>query len=339
MSLWNDTELIELFQKKIPLIDVRAPKEFADGAIPGSVNLPIMENEERALVGTCYKEHGQSAAIELGHKLISGDVKASRIKRWAHFLEQNPHAEVFCFRGGLRSQISCQWISENGFTKTPINGGYKRLRNFFLSCLNEAPIKPIIRLGGNTGSGKTRVLRKLTHFIDLEEIANHRGSAFGPRGPQPAQISFENLLAKEILSYQGKTLILEDESATIGKVAIPVRLFKTMRASPIVVLEVSPEERLENIFHDYVKHQSADFFINGLARIQKKLGLQKCEELAQEIRKAFLYPIEIRHHETWIMTLLRDYYDPLYQKDIQYNQDKILFRGNESEVMAFLKTQ
>jgi tRNA 2-selenouridine synthase len=334
--MWNDPELISLFLNETPLIDVRAPIEFKEGQIPFSVNLPIMNDEERKAVGTCYKDLGQAEAIKLGHSLVSGKIKEERIRLWTDFIKENPAAQVFCMRGGLRSQISCQWIRESGINKEPIPGGHKRLRKFFLSWLDESPLPEIIRIGGLTGSGKTTILSKIKNHIDLEGLANHRGSAFGPKGEQPSQITFENKIALGLMKLQGQKLIVEDESATLGKVVIPTRLFAAMRASPLIILDVDYEERLQNIFRDYVKDSSAEFFLTNLNRIQKKLGKSKTEALAEEIQIAFSRPLDIRHHESWIMTLLKEYYDPLYQKDLRYNQDKILFRGKEKEVLNFL---
>lgn len=335
MSSYTDQELITLFSKNTPLIDVRAPVEFNEGAIPNSVNLPLMTDEERHLVGICYKEHGQAAAIELGHKLVSGDVKEERIKLWREHIAKNPSTEVFCFRGGLRSQISCQWIDMG---KKPIPGGYKRLRQFFLSWLEEAPLNRYIRLGGLTGSGKTRVLEKVRDHIDLEKYANHRASAFGSRGPQPSQITFENLIANDIMKFAGKRIVVEDESAVLGKLTIPQRIFREMRSSPLVILEVTPEERREIIFNDYVKGSNAGFFTSNMNRIRKKFGNAKTDDLISEINKAFDMGMELKYHETWISRLLEDYYDPLYQKDLRYNQEKVIFRGKEQDVLAFLET-
>jgi tRNA 2-selenouridine synthase len=336
MSAWNDPDLISLFSKKTPLIDVRAPVEFEEGSIPYSVNLPIMTNEERHAVGICYKEQGQEAAIQLGHSLVSGTKKEERVRLWSEFIKAHPQAEVFCFRGGLRSQISCQWIQEAGIGKQPIPGGYKRLRRFFLSWLDEAPLPEIIRIGGLTGSGKTNILAKIKNHIDLEGLANHRGSAFGPKGPQPSQITFENSVAVELMKLHGQKIIVEDESATLGKLVVPQRFFAAMRASSIISLDVDYDERLQNIFNDYVRNSSADFFLTNLQRIRKKLGNDKTEALSDEIRKSFEKPLEAKNHEQWIMTLLHEYYDPLYQKDLRYNQDKIIFHGKEKDVLAFL---
>lgn len=336
MSAWNDPELINLFASDTPLIDVRAPVEFADGSIPNSVNLPIMNDEERRLVGICYKEKGQAAAIELGHSLVSGKIKEERINSWKSFIDQNPAAEVFCFRGGLRSQVSCQWIQEAGILKKPIPGGYKRLRNFFLSWLNDSPLPEMIRIGGLTGSGKTTLLKKIKNYIDLEELAHHRGSAFGPRGTQPSQITFENSLALELLKKHKNKFILEDESVMLGKITVPQRFFHTYRASPLIILEVTPEERIQNLFEDYVKDSTPEFFLKGLERIQKKLGAKKATLLAEEITNAFSHPPELSRHQDWIRTLMLEYYDPLYQKDLRFNQEKVIFRGNAQEILAFL---
>jgi tRNA 2-selenouridine synthase len=336
MSTWNDPELIKLFSASTPLIDVRAPVEFAEGSIPNSINLPIMNDEERRMVGTCYKEHGQASAIELGHELVSGQVKEKRIELWKKTIEERPETEVFCFRGGLRSQITCQWINEHGLNKKPITGGYKRMRTFFLSWLNEAPIGPLIRLGGLTGSGKTIVLKKFNNHIDIEHHANHRGSAFGPNGPQPSQITFENKMALDLLRLQGKRIVVEDESATLGKITVPKRLFAEMRAAPLIILEVEHEERLQIIFDDYVKNSNPEFFVAGLTRIEKRIGPTKLKALSEEIISAYKKPLTVSAHEGWISTLLKEYYDPLYQKDLRYNQDKVIFRGKEKEIVAFL---
>jgi tRNA 2-selenouridine synthase len=338
MSTWTDPELRELFLRRTPLVDVRAPVEFADGAIPFSVNLPIMTDEERACVGTTYKERGQEAAIQLGHELVSGSVKAERIRRWCEFLRENPAAEVFCFRGGLRSQISCQWIREQGLEKRPIPGGYKRLRKFLLSWLDEAPLPPLVRIGGLTGSGKTRLLEPAGPHLDLEGLANHRGSAFGPRGEQPAQITFENQIALRLLETNGARLVIEDESVTLGRLAVPRRFFAHLRNSPLVILEVSEEERISNIFSDYVKDAPAEFFLTNLRRIERKLGATKTGLLADEIQRAFAQGPELRRHETWIRTLLHEYYDPLYGKDLRQNQDRVVFRGSAKDVLAYLRS-
>jgi tRNA 2-selenouridine synthase len=335
MSSWNDPELRKIFLKDTPLIDVRAPIEFKAGQIPHSINLPIINDEERHLIGTCYKEQGQEAAIELGHKLVSSDIKSQRIAAWMDYLQKNPSAEVFCFRGGLRSQLSCASLTEAGIKRTPISGGYKRMRNFFLSQLNDAPLPKIIRLGGLTGSGKTKILRTLPHYIDLEELAHHRGSAFGIMGEQPSQVTFENHISLGLMKNPER-VIVEDESATIGKLTVPTKLYQSMISSPMVVLKVSLNERVKNIFDDYVHLRNAEFSVNALQSIHKRLGKAKTQTLTEEIQKAFLRGPVLEHHADWIATLLKDYYDPFYQKSLNRQKELILFEGDQNGVAQFL---
>ncbi len=334
MSPWNDPELQKLFLNETLLIDVRSPGEFLEGSIPHSINLPIMNDEERHLVGTCYKERGQEAAIELGYKLVSGSIMEERTELWREAIRKMPETEVFCFRGGLRSQIACEWIAMG---KKPIQGGYKRLRRFFLSWLDEAPLPDLIRIGGPTGSRKTDFIKRFEH-IDIEGLANHRGSAFGNLGPQPSQITFENNLAFEIMKRHGKRIVIEDESATLGKNAIPRRLFHHLRQSPILVLEVPMEKRIQNIFESYVKGTGEGFFLNALERIQKSLGGVNYEKIRSEMKEAFSKSEELSNHEGWIRSLLVDYYDPRYNRDIARQGPLLLMRGTAEELVSFLKS-
>lgn len=333
MSSWNDSELQNLFLKKTPLIDVRSPGEFSDGSIPFSVNLPIMNDEERVLVGTCYKEHGQAAAIKLGHELVSGKIKEERIALWREAIRQKPETEVFCFRGGLRSQITCEWIDMG---KKPIPGGYKRLRRYFLSWLDEAPLPDLLRIGGPTGSRKTDFIKHFDH-IDIEALANHRGSAFGNLGPQPSQVKFENDLALGIMELSGKRIVIEDESATLGKMALPRRFFHHLRHSPMVILEVPMETRIKNIFELYVKGKNEDFFLAALEKIKKSLGGVNFVKIQGEMKEAFSQPENLSQHEGWINSLLTDYYDPIYMRDISRQKEIILKHGSEEELKAFLR--
>lgn len=335
MSSWNDLELQELFLGHTPLIDVRAPIEFNRGALPGSVNLPLMNDEERHRVGICYKEQGQAAAIELGHELVGGQVKDQRVQAWIAHLQAHPRARMLCFRGGLRSQISCQWATEAGSPQRPLAGGYKRARQFLLSWLEEAPLPQLFRLGGLTGSGKTEVLRMLPHHADIEELAHHRGSAFGNLGAQPAQVTFENALAQKILENP-RRLLVEDESAALGQIRLPRRFFAHMRDASIVILETTLEERVENIYRDYVITRDAAFFLAAVQRISRQLGGVRAKSVADLIRSGFSAGGGVEHHAPWIGQLLEGYYDPLYHKDILRQGSKVLFRGDRTAVTQFL---
>jgi tRNA 2-selenouridine synthase len=184
-----------------PLIDVRAPVEFTKGAFPHAVNLPLMNDEERHLVGTRYKEEGNTEAVKLGHMLVSGALKEERIAAWLTFIASNPKAMLYCFRGGQRSQISQEWITQSSREIVRLKGGYKAFRNYLMEETERSVehFQPIV-LGGRTGSGKTILLNKIANTIDLEKLANHRGSSFGRDIlSQPTQIDFENSLAYALI--------------------------------------------------------------------------------------------------------------------------------------------
>jgi tRNA 2-selenouridine synthase len=331
--MFQDKELIELFLNKTPLIDVRAPVEFKEGIIPFSVNLPLMTDQERHQVGLCYKENGQHAAIELGHQLVSGATKTARIQAWLDFLKLNPEAQVFCFRGGLRSQISCQWISEHGMARSPIKGGYKRLRQFFLSWLEVAPLPKLVRIAGPTGSGKSHFLIQFPKRIDLEGLAHHRGSAFGQLGPQPSQITFENNLALHLINQD--FFYIEDESSHLGDIRLPNRFYQHLRQSPMVVLRVPLEERIKNIFQDYVSGRDKNFFLQATQKIARKLGGERTDRLMKLIEQGFLYET-LESHSPWITLLLTEYYDPMYEKDLARQKLLVLKEGSASELQSFL---
>jgi tRNA 2-selenouridine synthase len=340
----------ELFRSDTPLIDVRAPVEFHEGHFPASVNLPLMNDEERAAVGTRYTEAGQAAALELGHALVSGPKREARIEAWSSFLMQHPEAHLYCFRGGLRSEISASWIAERGLQVPFIPGGYKALRRFLLETLErESRERQLMVISGRTGSGKTRILKATgLPALDLEAAANHKGSSFGKMGPQPAQITFENRIAIQLLKHDPAPLtLIEDESVMIGSCIVPRSLKESMNTAPLMLLEVSLEERIRNIFEGYVmeRFQSSrgnaaevrDFMLESLERISKKLGGLETSRIRGLILEAFRVPPTLEAHAPWIEALLLRYYDPLYDKSISRNLDRVRFRGDIPACIDLLK--
>ena len=197
MDLPQIDDYRSLFLNETLLLDVRAPIEFDQGAFPFTENLPLINDQERADIGLRYKNLGQDEAIELGHKLVQGKVKNARINNWSIFFEQHPEGALYCFRGGMRSKISQQWIYEKTGKIFPrIKGGYKAMRRFLIDELESSSqrIEPVM-LGGRTGIGKTLFLKNIKQQIDLEEIFHQRGSVFGKHvTPQPTQIDIENNL-------------------------------------------------------------------------------------------------------------------------------------------------
>ena len=341
------------------LIDVRAEIEFEKGAIPGSVNLPILRTAEREQVGTCYKRRGQEAAIKLGHSLVTGDERAVRTERWCDYIRSNPGAQLFCWRGGLRSRLAGEWVRAEGVEVPVVPGGFKALRLRLLRELDDtAREQPMLIVGGSTGSGKTEIILSVSGGIDLEGYARHRGSSFGRRavGP-PTQMNFENQLALTLLKWRrnhdGASIVLEDESRQIGAVTIPEPLFRAMSDAPLVVVERPLEERVERILSEYCGldldewlalepdagyQLYADNLLDALARIRKRLGGVLYAELNAIMRQALDQQREngdISRHRDWIRSLLVDYYDPRYNYQLDNSARTVVFRGTAEEVIAY----
>ncbi len=351
-----------LFLSGAPMMDVRAPLEFARGAFPGTVSLPLMDDEERHQVGLCYAQEGQEAAIELGHRLVSGDLKAARIAQWAGFARAHPDGYLYCFRGGLRSQIVQRWLrDEAGIDYPRVTGGYKAMRSFLIDVTEEAAAtREVFVLGGMTGTGKTDVIVEVPAAVDLEGLARHRGSAFGRRAlAQPPQVDFENALAVDLLRRADagyRALVVEDEGRFIGGRDLPKVLWQRMQASPLVWLEASFEERVERVLRDYVLGLAAEHIDqlgpvagfdayaarlrDAMAAISPRLGGERYARLSTLLEQALACQSEQGEtslHRGWIEVLLRDYYDPMYAYQQQSRASRIVFRGDRAEVTDWLR--
>lgn len=363
-TLPETDDLLSLFLNEIPMLDVRAPVEFAEGAFPLSHNQPLIDDQERHQIGKTYKNLGQDAAVELGIKLVSGEHKAQRIAAWRAFFSENPHAVLYCFRGGMRSKITQQWLHEaTGKVFPRVRGGYKAIRRFLIDQLeeNSPKIRPVV-LGGRTGVGKTRVLQALSPHMDLEQLAWHRGSAFGRHAtPQPPQISFENALSVAVLRllHNGNPyFVTEDESRNIGARHMPMSFFEPLSQAPVVVLEATLEERIAVTQQEYVDEALAEYtqlhgeqagfdawaeyLNNSLYRIRKRLGgvnyQRATEQLDHALHRHRTYE-DRTAHAAWISTLLSDYYDAMYGYQLEQKRDRIVFSGNRAAVCEFLEQQ
>ncbi len=359
---WIEADQLEqLFLDQVPLIDVRAPVEFNQGSLPHSNNIPILEDAERALVGTEYKKSGNESAVRLGQKLVSGEVKEARIQKWKLFFKENPSAMLYCFRGGQRSQISQMWLHEVGFDIPRLRGGYKVARQFLVDRLHQfSESNDFLPLAGPTGSGKTILISEVhDHYpsLDLEGLARHRGSAFGAMSePQPSQIDFENTLSLEVMKLdaraQSKILpLVEDESRLIGKCVLPGILFEKINTSPALLIEERLEVRVENIFDDYILKsaivggdeisalQIFAKYQKSLLAISKKLGGSRTQEILEILKACETEYLKTRRIETnrhWIEKLLVYYYDPLYLSSLERRQIKFVFKGTRKECFNFL---
>jgi tRNA 2-selenouridine synthase len=357
----NSADFGQIFLNDLPMMDARAPVEFSKGAFPGVINLPLMDDLERQKVGTCYKQQGQDAAIKLGHQLVSGELKAARIAAWVAFAQANPHGYLYCFRGGLRSQLVQQWLkAEAGIDYPRVLGGYKAMRTFLLDTTEQALAQcSFVILGGLTGTGKTEVLAQLDNALDLEGHANHRGSSFGKRATaQPAQIDFENGLAIDILKKRHaghQQFVLEDESRMVGSCNLPLDLHQGMQGYPLVWLEESLEGRVTRILADYVTNLCAEFIaVHGpeqgfslfaarlqqsLSNILKRLGGERYQRLAASMNAALDEQQRsgaVELHREWIEGLLREYYDPMYAFQQENKAQRIEFRGEHAAVLEYL---
>jgi len=348
----------QLMIEGVPLLDVRSPAEFRKGSIPGAVNLPLLEDSEREAVGKKFKQMGQDTAIALGYKLVDEEVRALRLASWVTFLKDNPYAFLYCFQGGLRSQIAQQWLTDVGYPVQRISGGYKAMRRFLIDTVSLASHEcEFLLIAGKTGSGKTHLLNQFQNQIDLEGIASHRGSAFGNRvESQPSQIDFENKLGIDLLKLpysDYRRLIIEDESRAIGSLAIPVEFNNAMSKAPIAVIEQDMSFRVNVILNDYIianygefkqlnserAHEHfADYLFSSLGRIKKRLGDILYKEIFQDMHaavEAHLDENNIELHKVWIEKLLQNYYDPMYDYQLNKKIKRIIFRGDGDEFLRW----
>jgi tRNA 2-selenouridine synthase len=301
-------------------IDVRSPIEFNHGHIPHAKNLPLFTDEERKIVGTTYKKLGKRLAVEKGLELVSFPRIIQEIRK----LELPHSVTLYCARGGMRS-ASMAWLLELlGYEVFTIDGGYKSFRKLvrdqFCHVFN------LCVLGGETGSGKTKLLKALENggenVIDLEGLAHHRGSVFGGMDDQPTQETFENRLAIDLFSMRDGFIWIEDESERIGSLTIPRSFFQQIRSAQMIVLQVAQETRIQECLNEYLPIGSQKLS-GAIHRLQKRLGgLETKKALDALERSDFIACCEI---------LLR-YYDKKYRYAIsQKSQEKLLFLPIENK--------
>ena len=292
---------IEDFEKRgLPVVDVRAPAEFTHGHIPGAVNIALFSDEERARVGTTYKQQGKEAAILLGFDLTG--------PKWSGFIRQAldiaPQKKLLlhCWRGGMRSSAMAWALDLYGFEVYLLQGGYKSYRRWVAKKWERPYTFNVI--GGNTGSGKTKILHELEaagqQIVDLEDLAQHRGSTYGSlnRLIQPTQEQFENDLATALSKLDHKKPIwIEDESQNIGRCLLPKPLWLQLRNAFHFDLRVPVEQRVENLLEEY-GGLDKDYLIDCTERIRKRLGPEQTKNaiaaiaenrMADFIRQVLVY--------------------------------------------------
>jgi tRNA 2-selenouridine synthase len=307
--------LQNVFSKNYLLLDVRSESEFFQGRIPGAVNVPLLDDETRKEVGITYKQQGKNAAVEKGFELTGGKFHTF-IRTVQSYLATQPQtanfkpqtALLYCWRGGMRSGIMSWLLETAGIRTILLKGGYKSYRRWALQQIETE--RKIIVLGGKTGSGKTFLLNRLKEsgeqVLDLEALANHRGSAFGAIGmePQPRQEHFENLIAFELgKTNPNQTLWIENESRRVGSLKVPDSLFNHMLAAPLVEIVLSYEERINRIDAEYGKFPVEELKANTI-KLERSLGGGRMKEAVQLLEEN-----KIRE---WIKMML-EYYDKTYE--------------------------
>lgn len=310
-------------QQPGPILDVRSPGEFEKAHIPGAVNFPLFDNDERAAVGTCYKQQGRDQAVELGLEFV-GPKMASLVKQ-AKAIASQADADIaatsppppsslriHCWRGGMRSSSVAWLLKTAGLQVNLLEGGYKAYRQWVRHTVTQP--RPIWILGGMTGTGKTLVLHALAELgeqvLDLEGLANHRGSSYGNvcLPPQPSTEHYENLVAQQWKAFDpSRRVWIEAESRLVGRCRVPPELFEQMEQSPVLEIQRQQEERitlLETIYGE-ADHQE---LIEATQRIGRRLGPQNTKTAIEAIREGNLAPA---------IALALNYYDKAYTYDLE----------------------
>lgn len=312
-------DLLEL-QKEEPvtLVDVRSPREFVDSAIPGSINIPLFDNEERAAVGTLYKQQGPEVAKKKGLALFSAKLPAFM----AQFKSVKEPVVVYCWRGGMRSKTAATVLDLIDIPVFRLEGGIRSYRRWVVNTLEAQDFTPrMYVLNGYTGSGKTILLKMLQEhgypILDLEGMANHRGSAFGQVGLEPNnQKKFDSLLVQGLQRYKNAPFIfLEGESKRIGKISLPDFLYDKKENGIQLFINLPTEKRVQNILNEYTPNAYRDKIMEAFLVIKKRIHTP----IAKQIEDDLL----VGNFGSAVKLLLEHYYDSRYEYSLKnYANDK-----------------
>lgn len=311
-------ELLAL-QKTLPVVDVRSEGEFQNGHIPGAVNIPLLTTEERAAVGTDYKNKGQAEAIKTGFRLVGP--RLANIITDTERIAEGKEIIVHCWRGGMRSDFFCRFVQLAGIKTRQLKGGYKAYRQLVHRSF-QLPFQFTV-VGGYTGSGKTEILKALAkageQVIDLEQLACHKGSVFGGllMPPQPTTEQFENKLFDVIRTLDvTKRIWIEDESIAIGKIFLPLAIWRKLCESPVIEVLVDKEIRVHRLVNEYGKSDPVEF-LQAMAGITKKLGGQHYKSAKEKL---------LTGDWTAAIDILLIYYDKAYRNSLTRKQQRIVNR-------------
>lgn len=327
---WRELSPSKLNELKSPIIvDVRAPCEHAVENIPGSTNIPLLDDDERALIGTIYAQQGEVTARREALRIISPKVPGI-VDRILELRTTGRALVVHCWRGGLRSEAVASFLSIVGIDCFRLTGGYKAWRKELLDEFKRDEYKfRAVTLQGLTGVGKTEILKRLSELgcrvLDLEGLANHRGSVFGSLGlgEQPTQKNFDAHLWQALREFGDEPVFMEAESRKIGKLSLPDFLPRRMELGGHILVEGSVEARCERIMRDYAAGsacgspalmiETLEQAFDSLSAIKERIGTAKVNEI-----KSLVLSGDVREA---VREMLVDYYDPLYARHIQKPED------------------
>ncbi|MBM7613726.1 tRNA 2-selenouridine(34) synthase MnmH [Alkaliphilus hydrothermalis] len=314
-------EVMKLDTKMI--IDVRSPLEYEEGTIEGAINIPLLNNDERAEIGTLYKQQGPQVAKVRGLEIVSPKLP-SIYKQLLELSRKDCKLIIFCAKGGLRSATFVSFFKVLGLELYQLDGGFKAYRNYLLNYLRDIhKHHQFIVLHGFTGVGKTEVLKLLEErgvaVVNLEDLASNKGSVFGATiedSHRLTQKSFESALLKQLVDIKERYIVVESESKRLGRIIIPNEVFDAMTNGKHILLEASVEERVKRLVVDYVENieNPDELLIKSIGHLKKRIGSKKVQQYHQWIAE--------KKYNLIAEELVLEYYDPLYQHSVekyQYN--------------------
>jgi len=301
----------------LPIVDVRSEAEFKAGHIPQAVNIPLLNDAERKIVGTAYKQNGQHEAIREGIRLVGP--RLTQIINDTERISNCKEILVHCWRGGMRSRNFCQFVGMAGIKSQSLDGGYKGYRQAAVESFKGK--FPFLLITGFTGSGKSEILRALKEkgeqILDLERLANHKGSVFGGlmMPDQPTTEQFQNELFEEILKLDlSRRVWLEDESLAIGKIFLPVDFWNTMKTGDLIEINVPKSIRIERLVSEYGDADRSEF-LEIMGKIIKRLGGQHYNSAREKLLQDDMHSV---------IDILLTYYDKAYRESIEKRKNQII---------------